>query len=81
MLWRAFSSYDDRKSLLALRGVGPESEAESVRFHGPRVTKVAQESNTGFLGLRGGPVNSQSSIRNKCSHWRKSPLNSKLLAP
>jgi hypothetical protein len=24
----------DRKSLLALRGVGPESEAESVRFHG-----------------------------------------------
>jgi hypothetical protein len=31
----------DRKSLLALRGVGPESEAESVRFHGRRVTKVA----------------------------------------
>jgi hypothetical protein len=30
----------DRKSLLALRGVGPESEAESVRFHGRRVTKV-----------------------------------------
>jgi hypothetical protein len=25
---------------LALRGVGPESEAESVRFHGRRVTKV-----------------------------------------
>ena len=24
----------DRKSLLALRGVGRESEAESVRFHG-----------------------------------------------
>ena len=30
----------NRKSLLALRGVGPESEAESVRFHGRRVTKV-----------------------------------------
>jgi hypothetical protein len=29
----------DRKSLLALRGVGRESEAESVRFHGRRVTK------------------------------------------
>ena len=29
----------DRKLLLALRGVGPESEAESVRFHGRRVTK------------------------------------------
>ena len=33
----------DRKSLLALRGVGPESEAESVRFHGRRVTKVGPE--------------------------------------
>ena len=33
----------DRKSLLALRGVGPESEAESVRFHGRRVTKVGRE--------------------------------------
>src|SRR6476619_7660082 len=31
------------KSLLALRGVGPESEAESVRFHGRRVTKVGPE--------------------------------------
>jgi hypothetical protein len=30
----------DRKLLLALRGVGPESEAESVRFHGRRVTKA-----------------------------------------
>jgi hypothetical protein len=28
---------------LALRGVGPESEAESVRFHGRRVTKVGPE--------------------------------------
>ena len=33
----------DRKSLLALRSVGPESEAESVRFHWRRVTKVAPE--------------------------------------
>jgi hypothetical protein len=33
----------DRKSLLALRGVGPESEAESVRFHGRKVTKVGPE--------------------------------------
>ena len=33
----------DRKSLLALRGVGPECEAESVRFHGRRVTKVGPE--------------------------------------
>ena len=28
---------------MALRGVGPESEAESVRFHGRRVTKVGPE--------------------------------------
>ena len=33
----------DRKSLLALPGVGRESEAESVRFHGRRVTKVGPE--------------------------------------
>ena len=33
----------DTKSLLALRGVGPESEAESVRFRGRRVTKVGPE--------------------------------------
>ena len=32
---------------MALRGVGPESEAESVRFHGRRVTKVARKSNEG----------------------------------
>jgi hypothetical protein len=36
----------DRKSLLALRGVGPESEAESVRLHGRRVTKVGPGSQT-----------------------------------
>jgi hypothetical protein len=34
----------DRKSPLALRGVGPESEAESVRFHRRRVTKVGPGS-------------------------------------
>ena len=28
----------DKKSLLALRDVGPESEAESARFRGRRVT-------------------------------------------
>ena len=33
----------DRKSLLALRGVGPESEAGSVRFHERRVTRVGPE--------------------------------------
>jgi hypothetical protein len=42
----------DRKSLLALRGVGPESEAESVRFHGRRVTKVGPEVKHGLF--RGG---------------------------
>ena len=29
----------DRKSLFALRGVGRESEAESVRFHGRGMTR------------------------------------------
>ena len=38
------------------------------------------KSNTGFSGCGGGPVNSQSSIRSKSSHWRKSPLNPKLSA-
>jgi hypothetical protein len=43
---------------LALRGVGPESEAESVRFHGRRVTKWARKSNTGSLPPEGwGPLN------------------------
>ena len=36
----------DRKSLLALRRVGPESEAESERFHGRRLTKVGPGSQT-----------------------------------
>lgn len=34
------ASRTDRKSLLALRSVGPESEAESVRFHGRRVIRL-----------------------------------------
>jgi hypothetical protein len=38
----------DRKSLLALRGVGRESQAESVRFHGRRVTKAGGKSNMRF---------------------------------
>jgi hypothetical protein len=40
------------KSLLALRGVGPESEAESGRFHGRRVAKVSSEVKQGAGGLR-----------------------------
>jgi hypothetical protein len=39
----------DRKSLLALRAVGPESEAESVRFHGRRLTKVGPEVKQGLF--------------------------------
>jgi hypothetical protein len=36
-----------RKSLLALRGVGPEFEAERMRFHGRRVTKKGPGNQTG----------------------------------
>jgi hypothetical protein len=36
----------NRESLSALRGVGPASEAESVRFHGRRVTKSGPGSQT-----------------------------------
>jgi hypothetical protein len=43
----------DRKSLLALRGVGPESEAESVRFHGRRLTKVGPEVKQGLFRVAG----------------------------
>jgi hypothetical protein len=42
------------KSLLALRDVGPECEAESVRFHWRRVTKVGPVKH-GFFGLPGAP--------------------------
>ena len=43
----------DRKSLLALRGVGPESEAESVRFHRRRVTRVGPEVKHGLFRVAG----------------------------
>ena len=43
----------DRKSVLALRGVGPESEAESVRFHVRRVTKVGPTVKHGLLRVAG----------------------------
>ena len=38
---------------MALRGVGPESEAESVRFHGRRVTKVGPEVKHGLFRVAG----------------------------
>jgi hypothetical protein len=42
----------DRKSLLTLREVGPKSEAESLHFHGRRVTKVAPAVKHGRTWLR-----------------------------
>jgi hypothetical protein len=54
---------NDRKSLLALRGVGSESEAESVRFHERRVTKVGPEVKLGFFGLRAPPATRKSCRR------------------
>ena len=36
---------------MALRGVGPESEAESVRFHGRRVTKAGPEVEHGLFRI------------------------------
>ncbi len=38
---------------MALRGVGPESEAESVRFHVRRVTKVGPKVKHGLLRVAG----------------------------
>jgi CDGSH-type Zn-finger protein len=38
---------------LTLRGVGPESVVESVRFHGRRVTRVGPGVKYGVFGLRG----------------------------
>ena len=52
-LWLTAAWPTDRKSLLALRGVGPESEAESVRFHGRRVTKVGPEVKHGLFRVAG----------------------------
>ena len=46
----------DRKSLLPFRVVSRESEAEGVRFHERRVTKVGPASQTrAFLGSRARP--------------------------
>jgi hypothetical protein len=50
----------DRKSLLALWGGGPESEAESGRFHGRRVTKVGPEVKH---GPEGATLRTSSAIR------------------
>jgi hypothetical protein len=47
------SCITDRKSLLALRGVGRDSEAEGVRFHGRRVTKVGPEVKHGPFWVGG----------------------------
>ena len=49
----ALDQVTDRKSLLALRGVGPESEAESVRFHRRRVTRVGPEVKHGLFRVAG----------------------------
>jgi hypothetical protein len=38
---------------LAVRGVGQESQAESVRFHGRRVTKVGPEVKHGLFRVAG----------------------------
>ena len=51
----AYAGLTDRRLLLALRGVGPESEAESVRFYERRVTKVGPEVKHGREGW--GPLN------------------------
>jgi len=43
----------DGKSLLALRRVGPESEAGSARFYRSRVTKVGAEVKHGVFLVAG----------------------------
>ena len=53
----------NRKSLLALRSVGRESEAESVRFHGRRVTKVGPEVKHELIGNRFWPLRGRRLIR------------------
>ena len=57
----------DRRSLLARRGVGPESEAESVRFHGRRVTKGGPRSQA-RAQKAGGPLNE--GWRGALRRWR-----------
>ena len=53
----------DRKSLLALRDIGPESEAGSVRFHERRVTSVGQGVNTVAGRLADARINLAFSVR------------------
>ena len=47
---------------MALRSVGPESEAESVRFHGRRVTRVGPEVKCGRRRLGGCKIQIRGSI-------------------
>ena len=44
---------------MVLRGVGRESEAESVRFYGRRVTKVGPEVKHGLFRVAGRARNSK----------------------
>ncbi|MGB9274756.1 MAG: hypothetical protein WCC08_05925 [Terrimicrobiaceae bacterium] len=49
---RATAAYSPRRLIgnrFWPRGVGPESEAENVRFHGRRVTKVGPEARAPLL--------------------------------
>jgi hypothetical protein len=64
----------DRKSLSALRGVGPESEADSVRFHGRRVTKVGRAVKHGGRdwGAEEGVQEAHSGAAGRFS-WRRTP--------
>ena len=48
---------------MALRGVGPESEAESVRFNGRRVTRVGPEVKHGRRRLADAWINLAFSVR------------------
>ena len=42
---------------MALRGIGPESEAESTRFHGRRAIKVGPEVKYGLFRVAARPRN------------------------
>jgi len=54
----------DRKSLLAVRGVGRESEAESVRFPWAQSDKSGPGSQTrAFLGSRARPQRKKATAR------------------
>jgi hypothetical protein len=67
------SCITDRKSLLAVRGVGRESEAESVRFHGRRVIKVGPEVKHGGLGAAEQGVREAHSGAAGRFRWRRTP--------